>query len=78
MSIMTIDAATYRYIRGDTFDRYVRNGMTKAEAAQKAQELMDSAFVCDDPAYQTDYQWDFHNPEANRWFDETQLKPQTS
>ncbi len=73
MSIMTIDAATYRYIRGDTFDRYVRNGMTKAEAAQKVQELMDSAFVCSDVMLDQDFQWDQHSPEANRWYDDTKL-----
>ena len=58
MSIMSIDAETYRYILGDTRDRYIRNGMTKVEAATKAQELMDSAFVCADAMLNAEFQKD--------------------
>jgi hypothetical protein len=67
VSIMTIDAATYHYIYCDTRDRYIRHGMTAAEAAQKAQELMDAAFVNGDAAFQTDASWDRRSPEQNRW-----------
>ena len=56
--LMTIPADVYRSILHDTHIRYMRHGMTGPEAAAKAQELMDSAFVCEDVVLQDELQPD--------------------
>lgn len=80
VGIMTIDAVTYNEIRKDTYDRYVRLGMPKTVAGQKTQELMDSAFTCGniEVVMDDEFQRDWHGSEANRWYDDTELKQQGS
>ena len=58
MSVMTIDAATYRLILADTYARYVRKGYSNAVAMQEAQQLMEGAFVCEDAVLQDELQRD--------------------
>ena len=58
MSVMSVDTETYMSILQDCYLRYMRHGMTGPEAATKAQELMDSAFVCEDAVLQDELQRD--------------------
>ena len=58
MSVMTIPADLYRCIMRKTYIRYMRHGMTGPEAAQKAQQLMEGAFVCEDVVLQNELQRD--------------------
>ena len=67
MSVMMIPADVYRGILHDTYIRYMRHGMTGPEAAAKAQQLMEGAFVCEDVVAQADMEWDQRSPESNRW-----------
>ncbi len=67
MSIMTVPADVYRNILATTYARYVDKGYSNAVAMQKARDLMDGAFNCDD-VLQEETSWDHHNPEANRWW----------
>lgn len=48
MSVMTLDAPTYRLLLADACDRYIKAGMTPAAAAQRAQEVMDSCARCEE------------------------------
>ena len=58
MSITMIPADVYHGIRHDIYIRYMRHGMTSSEAAQKAQQLMEGAFVSEDVALQDELQRD--------------------
>ena len=58
MSVTTIPADVYRGILHDTYIRYMRHGMTGLEAAAKAQQLMEGAFVCEDVVLQDELQRD--------------------
>ena len=58
MSVMTIPADIYRSILHDTYIRYMRHGMTGPEAAAKAQQLMEGAFVSEDVVLQDELQRD--------------------
>ena len=58
MSVMMIPADIYRSILHDTYIRYMRHGMTGPEAAAKAQQLMEGAFVSEDVALQDELQRD--------------------
>jgi hypothetical protein len=44
MSIVFIDALTYKQLFHDTIDRYVKNGMKITQATIHAQALMDNSF----------------------------------
>jgi hypothetical protein len=54
MSIMTVPADFYRQQLQATYDRYRRAGMEPAAALQRAQELMDNAFLCEDGVLQAE------------------------
>ena len=54
MGLMTVPGDVYRSILQDTYGRYRRAGMEPAAALQRAQELMDNAFLCEDVVLQAE------------------------
>jgi hypothetical protein len=67
VSILTIPVELYRQIRHNAYARYRKAGMEPAAALQRSQELMDNAFAADAIVLDTEYEWDRHSPENQRW-----------
>jgi hypothetical protein len=67
MSVMTIDAESYRKLLLDQYGYNRSVGIEPETAMRMATELMEKAFVCDDAKAYADFAWDQHSPESNRW-----------